>query len=187
MGTQQDLANALQQVESVLQRRPEAGIHDDAPATARWNGGTRVVVHHANGTQVPSDMPAELGGSGDQVTPGWLFRAGLASCAATSIALVAATRGITLSTLEVQAASRSDARGLLGMQDAAGAPVYAGPGDMQLRVRIGAPGVAPERLRALVADGCSRSPVPQAVQHATPLACTVDVVTGVEAGTGVAA
>ena len=72
-------------------------MHDDAPATARWQGGTpRRHVSHADGTQVPTDMPAELGGSGDQVTPGWLFRAGLASCAATSIVLAAAAEGIEL-------------------------------------------------------------------------------------------
>jgi uncharacterized OsmC-like protein len=60
-------------------------------------------------------MPSEVGGSGDQVTPGWLFRAGLASCAATRIAMAAAAEGIELATLEVRASSRSDTRGLLGM------------------------------------------------------------------------
>ena len=75
----QNLATALQRVEAVLRRRPEMGLQDDAPATARWESGLRFVASHANGTQLVTDMPAELGGSGDQVTPGWLFRAGLAS------------------------------------------------------------------------------------------------------------
>ncbi|MEJ7688909.1 MAG: hypothetical protein WKG52_19115, partial [Variovorax sp.] len=87
--TMQDIAAALQRVEAVLQRRPETGLHDDAPAAARWERGTRVVTHHASGAQMATDMPGELGGSGDQVTPGWLFRAGLASCAATSIVVSA--------------------------------------------------------------------------------------------------
>jgi uncharacterized OsmC-like protein len=171
-----DLAAALQHVEAVLRRTPEEGLHDDAPATARWQGGTRVVAHHANGTQVESDMPAELGGTGDRITPGWLFRAGLASCAATSIALAAATRGIALQVLEVKAASRSDTRGLLGMAGDDGQPVYAGPGELQLQVRIAAAGVPAERLRALVADGCRCSPIPNAVQHASPVALHVEVV-----------
>lgn len=166
---QPTIASALRRVESVLQRRPEAGLHDDAPATARWQGGTRIVASHANGTQVPSDMPSEFGGTGDQVTPGWMFRAGLASCAATSIVMVAAAEGVALDLLEVQAHSRSDTRGLMGMADATGTPVYAGPGEMQLQVRIAARGVAPERLRALVETGCGRSPIPNAVQRATPL------------------
>ena len=99
----QDIAAALQRVESVLRRRPDVGLHDDAPATARWERGTRVVASHANGTQVATDMPTELGGTGDQVTPGLAVPRGLASCAATRIALAAAAEGIELTALEVRA------------------------------------------------------------------------------------
>ena len=53
--TTQDIAAALQRAEAVLRRRPEVGLHDDAPATARWEFGTRVVASHANGTQMSSD------------------------------------------------------------------------------------------------------------------------------------
>ena len=173
--TTQDVATAVQQVQAMLRQRPEKGLHDDAPAMARWRGATRVVVGHANGTEVPTDMPRELGGTGDLITPGWLFRAGLASCAATSIALAAAARGIELSALEVRANSRSDTRGLLGMTDADGRPVPAGPGEMQLHVRIAARGEPAERLRALVTDGCRCSPIPNAVQQTTPLALHIDV------------
>ena len=171
----QEIAAALQRVQSVLLRRPSSGVHDDAPATARWDGGTRVLASHANGTQLATDMPGELGGSGDQVTPGWLFRAGLASCAATSIAMAAARQGIALATLELQACSRSDARGLLGMAGADGVSVNAGPSDLQLRVRIAAPGIAPERLRELVEQALRCSPIPCAVQSAVPMALHVDV------------
>ena len=59
----EDLAAALQRAETVLRRRPDMGLHDDAPATARWDGDTRVVASHANGTQVSTDMPGELGGT----------------------------------------------------------------------------------------------------------------------------
>ncbi|WP_439607360.1 OsmC family protein [Hydrogenophaga sp.] len=172
--TQQHLAEALQRVQAVLQRKPEAAWHEDGPATARWAGGTRVVAGHANGTQVPSDMPTELGGTGDLVTPGWLFRAGLASCAATSIVMAAAAEGIELSVLEVKATSWSDARGLLGMAGADGQPVFAGPADVQLAVRITARGMPPERLRALVQAAVGHSPIPSALQAATPLALRID-------------
>src|SRR5580658_2633578 len=143
--TAQTIAAALQRVEAVLRRRPEIGLHDDAPAIARWEGGTRIVASHANGTRMSTDMPSELGGSGDQVTPGWLFRAGLASCLATRIAMGAATAGIELTLLEVLASSRSDARGLFGMADVSGEPVGAGPCDVQLLVRIAAAGVAADK------------------------------------------
>jgi len=168
------LAEALQRVSAVLQRRPEAGLHEDVPALARWEGGTRCVALHPQGLQMATDMPCELGGTGDQVTPGWLFRAGLASCAATSILMTAATEGIALSRLEVRATSRSDARGLLGLADEHGVPVYGGPGDMGLQVQIAAPGVPAERLRALVERGLRNSPVPNAVQQATALALQIE-------------
>lgn len=170
-----DVGAALQRARAVLTRRPSAGLHDDAPATAYWENGTRVVARHANGAQVPTDMPAELGGSGDQVTPGWLFRAGLASCAATSIAMNAATHGIELTMLEVHASSRSDARGVLGMEGADGRLVYAGPCDVQLQVRISARGVAAERLRAVVEQSLRSSPIPTAVRDPVPMALRIEV------------
>jgi len=173
--TMQDLATAMQRVEAVLQRRPEVGLHDDAPAAARWEGGTRILASHANGTQLSTDMPGELGGTGDRVTPGWLFRAGLASCSATSIVMAAAAEGIALTALEVRASSRSDTRGLLGVPDVDGSPVNAGPRDLQLQVRIAAEGVSPERLRAVVENGMRRSPVPNVLPNATPLALQIDV------------
>ena len=120
-------------------------------------------------------MPAELGGTGDQVTPGWLFRAGFASCAATSIVMAAAREGITLQTLELRVSSRSDARGLLGMADESGQPVDAMPSNMQLHVRIAADGVSSERLRALAEQGIACSPIPRAVQHAVPFALHIDI------------
>ena len=175
--TMQALATALQRVEAVLRRRPEWGLQADAPATACWQGGTRVVTSHANGTSVTTDLPDELGGTGQLISPGWLFRAGLASCAATSIALLAAAEGIELSSLEVVAESRSDTRGLLGMTDAAGAVVAATPQALRLQVRIaatGVTGVTGERLRSLVAEACERSPIPRAAQCALPLQLQID-------------
>lgn len=171
----QDIAAAMQRVEAALERRPDMALHDDAPATARWQGGVRVESSHANGTRMLTDMPCELGGSGERITPGWLFRAGIASCAATSIAMSAAAEGIALGALEVRVGSRSDTRGLVGMADAEGRAVYAGPRDMQLVVRIAAEGVAAERLRALVETGVRRSPIPNATQNATPLALQIEV------------
>lgn len=167
----QEIAAAMRRVEAIMQRRPDAALHPEAPATARLEGGMRVVASHANGAQIATDMPDELGGAGNDVhvTPGWLFRAGFASCAATSIAMGAAAKGIELGSLEVVASSRSDLRGLLGMTDADGAPVYAGPRDVELVVRIRAPGVAHDRLRQLVEERYRCSPVSSGVASAMPV------------------
>ena len=171
----QEVAAAMRRVQSLLERRPGAGIHDDAPATARWETGTRVVSSHANGARLLTDMPTELGGSGDQVTPGWLFRAGLASCLATRIAMGAAAAGIELTELEVVASSRSDARGIFGMAEPSGERVGAGPLDVELRVRIGAHGVSPERLRSLVEESDRCSPVSTALRTAVTATLRVEV------------
>jgi uncharacterized OsmC-like protein len=171
----QEIAAAMQRVESVLTRRPAVGLHDDAPATARWQSGTRVASCHANGTVLLTDMPTELGGSGDQVTPGWLFRAGLASCLATRIAMGAAAAGFELSMLEVFAGSRSDTRGILGMTEASGEPVCAGPREVQVLVRVAAPGVSPQRLRTLIEESNRCSPISAAVRDAVPMALRIEV------------
>lgn len=173
--TIEEIAAAMHRVASVLKRRPATGIHDDAPATARWQTGLRVMACHANGTQMLTDMPAELGGSGDQVTPGWLFRAGLASCFVTRIAMGAAAAGIELTKLEVLASSRSDTRGLLGMADVSGEPVGAGPRDVQLLVKIAASGVSAERLRTLVEDSNRCSPISAAVRDSVSVALRIEV------------
>jgi uncharacterized OsmC-like protein len=174
--TMQDIATALQRVESSLKRRSAGGTHDDPPATARWQSGLRVASSHANGTQVLTDMPTALGGSGDQVTPGWLLRAGLASCLATRIAMSAAVKGIELTFLEVSASSRSDARGLFGMMEESGKPVGAGPRDVQLLVRISAPGVSADRLQDLVEDSDRCSPVAAALRDQISVAVRVEEV-----------
>jgi uncharacterized OsmC-like protein len=170
----QEIAAAMQRVEAVLKRRPEAALHDDAPAIARWESGTRVVSSHGNGTRLLTDLPTELGGSGDQVTPGWLVRAGLASCLATRIAMGAAAAGFELTTLEVSASSRSDARGIFGMLEVSGAPVGAGPRDVQVFVRIAAAGVSPERLRILIEESDRCSPVSAALRDVVPITLRID-------------
>ena len=86
----QYVADAMQRVEVVLRRRPDMGVHDDSPAIATLARQHAHRHQHANGIEIATDMPGELGGTGDQVTPGWLLRAGLASCTATRIAMSAA-------------------------------------------------------------------------------------------------
>jgi uncharacterized OsmC-like protein len=162
-------ASALQRLRAVLQRRPGTGLQDDSVAVAHWDGGLRMRVEHDGGASVVTDMSSELGGDGDGVTPGWLMRAGLASCAATSVLLAAAAQGVAPTRLEVVARSRSDARGLLGLCEAGGRPVESAPLAMRLEIRIAAPGVEPARLQALVDEALRGSPVPRTVLAETPL------------------
>ncbi len=174
----EQILKAMQRVRAVLGHRPGAGIHADEPATARWDGDLRIITRHANGTQIATDMPAELGGQGNHVSPGWLLRAGLASCLATRIAMEAAAAGILITRLEVMAKSTSDARGLLGLKDDRGEAVTPAPSEVELVVRIGtAADVAGKRLLALI-DASSRcSPVSAALERAIPVRLHVDIET----------
>ncbi|MGA7537814.1 MAG: OsmC family protein [Steroidobacteraceae bacterium] len=169
------IANALQRARAVFARRPQAAMHRDEPAIARWEQGMRVVSRHENGAQITTDMPRELGGEGDQATPGWLLRAALASCLATRIVMEAATRGIVLSRLEVVAASRSDARGLFGMADEAGERVLPAPCEIQLQVRIAATNIAAEVLHAAIEESYRCSPVSAALERAVPVSLRIEV------------
>lgn len=171
----QYVADAMHRVETVLRRRPDMGLHDDSPALASWRGSTRIVTGNGMGIEICTDMPSELGGTGDQVTPGWLMRAGLAACTGTRIAMGAAAAGIELTKLELRASSRSDTRGMLGMTESDGSPVGAGPQDVQLHVTIAANGVSAEKLRALVEESHRCSPVPCAIQEETPVGLHIEV------------
>src|SRR5687767_8980123 len=113
--TMRDIASSVERVRSSLRAQPDAGLHEDTPATAQWERGLRIVSRHPLGMELSTDMPRALGGTGEHVTPGWLFRAGVASCAASCIVMAAAAEGLELDELEVVANSRSDTRGLLGI------------------------------------------------------------------------
>ena len=170
-----DIRAAVARVETVLARRPDLGLHADTTAVARWDNDVSVITRHPNGIEVRTDMPPELGGKGEAVTPGWLMRAGLAACTVTCVALAAAARGIELETLEARAASHSDARGILGMKDADAVPVASAPREIELSVRLSAPGVPAEQLRQLVQDSRRCSAVLCALEDSVPLVLCVEV------------
>ena len=173
--TQREIAAALERMQSVLTRRPSAGLQADEPCQARWIEGMRVAARDRAGREVVTDVPAALGGDGSAVSPGWLIRAGLANCMASCIVLASAKAGVALERLEVDVASRSDARALFGMTDETGAPVFPGLRDLQMTVRIGARGAAPDELRGLVDAARTISPVQAAIEQAAPVAVRVEV------------
>lgn len=173
--TVEEIAASMERVSSALMRKPHAGLKDDAPATVRWAGGLRTVARSESGAEVATDLPVAIGGDDSAPPPGWLLRTALASCAVTRIAMEAATRGITLSTLEADATSRSDLRGLLGVPAPDGSAVSAGPLAMDLHVHISAPGVDADTLRALVAATPGVSPVTSAIEQPLAVGLHIEV------------
>lgn len=165
------IREALEGAVAFLSANPEKGRCTDKEATAVLEEGLRCRARSPDGASVVSDMPAGVGGAGSAPSPGWLLRAALANCDATVIAMRAARLGLTLTTLEVTVDSESDDRGLLGTDDR----VPAGPLLLRTRVRIGAAGVAPERLRELVEWAEAHSPVSDAVRRAVPTSTEIQV------------
>jgi uncharacterized OsmC-like protein len=171
----EQVAASIERVVTALRRKPHAGLHEDTPATVRWSGGLRTLARTASGAEVVTDMPAAIGGEDTAPTPGWLLRTALASCAVTRIAMEAASRGIVLHTLEADATSRSDLRGLVGVAEADGQRVSPGPLAMDLHVRIGATGVDAALLRELVASTTGCSPVTAAMEQPLAVGLHVEV------------
>jgi uncharacterized OsmC-like protein len=122
-------------------------------------------------------MPAALGGEGVAPSPGWYFRAAVASCLVTSIAMQAALRGIALKWIEVEARSESDARGMLGI-----APeVPPGPLRFRLTVTLEAHDTPSDVVRDLVETARALAPLSGALQ--APVEVVVEVRTPATSGT----
>lgn len=172
MNMQSHIRQSLLRAREAFDRRPSAALHEDSTAVAVWNGSLSTQLLHPSASNLGTDMPAVLGGSGGHPSPGWYFRAGVASCMATSIAMEAAMQGIALTRLEVEAHSESDSRGMLGT-----AQVSAGPLRFWLKVALESPDAPEETLRELVALADSRSPMAQGVRREIEVELTVDPLT----------
>jgi len=87
-GAPSGIGEALAKASAYLAAHPEEARYTDSIATARLGSGLRVVVVGSGAERVITDMPESVGGSGDGPSPGWLFRAALASCVATFAAML---------------------------------------------------------------------------------------------------
>ncbi|MBM4309012.1 MAG: OsmC family protein [Deltaproteobacteria bacterium] len=166
------IQQSIEGVIKYLSEHPDECRYTDKTATAVVEEGLRCRAEGASGATLISDMPKAIGGGGAAPSPGWLFRAALANCDATLIAMRAAQTGVTLTTLEVTVDSESDDRGLLGIDDT----IPAGALSMRTRVRIGAKNVAPKRIREIVEWAEAHSPVGDTVRRAVPSKTEVEIV-----------
>ena len=159
-----EIRESILSVRSALASNP-AGPAPDRPATAVMEDGLRCRAEGGDGWAIVTDMPVALGGEGSAPTPGWLIRAALASCAATTIAMRAAELEIALTMLEVTAESETDMRGLLGCGNGA----EPGPATARLRVEIEAERADRQRLEELVEWADRHSPVGDGIRRAVPV------------------
>ncbi len=163
---------AIENAIGYLSEHPEAARYTDSVVRASLGESLRVDVEGPNRERIVTDMPRGVGGLAEHPTPGWLFRAAMASCVASTVAMEAAREGIDLSSLDVEVDSESDDRGILGMDP----NTSAGPSSMRIRITAAAAGVDPQRLREVVTTGAGRCPVCDATKRSVD----VNVEIGIE-------
>jgi len=161
----QHIRSSIENAVRYLTEQPDEARYTDSAATAILEDGLRFRVAGPAGTSLITDMPESVGGGNAAPSPGWLFRASLASCVATLIAMESARDGIALEGLEVTVDSESDDRGILAID----ASVPAGPLSIRIQVRAQSPDSDPNALRAIIERGKSLCPVYDATTRVVPL------------------
>jgi uncharacterized OsmC-like protein len=165
-GIKESIENAV----NYLTEHPDEARYTDSFARASLDDALRVEVTGPDGLRIATDMMPGVGGRGEHPSPGWLFRAALASCVATTIGMEAAREDVTLRSLEVEVDSESDDRGILGMDGS----VPAGPLSTRITVRAAADGVDQQRLRQIVDRGAARCPVCDATKRAVDVSLEIE-------------
>lgn len=159
------IREAIEKATAYLREHPGDAVSTDTRATAVVQSGLRVSVTGPGNESVLTDMVPSVGGEGSGPSPGWLLRAGMASCVATLLAMRAAHLGQTLERVEVEVDSVSDDRGILGID----ASTPSGPLSVGIAIRVAAPSFERAQLEALVAWAVDHCPVVDAVRRAVPL------------------
>jgi uncharacterized OsmC-like protein len=166
------IATALETVTATITANPEKARAKYAPATATLADGLKCKVTGPSGETIVTDMGKAMGGEASAPNPGWYFRASIAACLSTAIAMNAARRGINLTALEVTVEADGDNRGILGMDET----VSAGHAALRTSVKIAAGNATPEQLADVVRFSEAHAPVGCTVRDAPPNALCIDVV-----------
>jgi len=159
------IRTALEGASAYLAEHPDEAAYTDSLATARVVDGLHVRVDGPNGEVLETDMPAAVGGAGSAPSPGWFMRASVAACVASLATMRAAQLGLTGFACEVEVDSRSDDRGILGLDPA----VPGGPLSMRIGLRMAADDAGQEALEELAVWAIAHCPVSDAVRRAIPV------------------
>lgn len=154
-----------------LTEHPEEAKYTDSEAVASLESGLRIKVRDPSGRTVETDMPKGVGGEETAPSAGWLFRAALAACDTTLIAMRAAMLGVELTDVQVTIDSESNDHGILGMDES----VPAGPLSVRTRVRVAAKNTEEKTLRDLVEWAIAHCPVCDAAKRAMPMMIDIEV------------
>lgn len=167
--TASQIKSSIENVVDYLRKNPSAARSKDSTAVAVLEEGLRCRAEGPHGAVVMTDMPAAIGGGGSAPGAGWYFRAALATCDATMIAMRCATEGVTLRKLEVTVDSDSDDRGLVGADETTPA------GPLVVRVHVRAVSDASvERFWEIIDWVDRHSPVGNAIRRAIPVTISIE-------------
>lgn len=164
------IRSAIERASNYLTEHPEAATASDSAATAVREDGLRFRVE-GPWASLTTDMAESVGGGASAPTPGWLLRAALAACDATTVAIEAARDGIQLTDLQVSVESESDFRGILGVDPS----VQPGPLSLRVGIRLAATDTTDDQLRAIVKRAESRSPVRDALVREVPMTTEIAI------------
>ncbi|MEA2476029.1 MAG: hypothetical protein QOF16_369 [Actinomycetota bacterium] len=158
------IATAIGDAVSYLTEHPDEAAYTDSPATATLEKGLKVTVVGSEGESLLTDMPTSVGGANSAPSAGWMMRAAVAACEATLIAMRAAQQGVSLSSVEVTVDSKSDDRGILGIDSS----VPAGPASVRVRVKVSGE-AADSDIKSVVEWAHEHCPVSDTVRRAIPM------------------
>jgi len=167
----ESIKRALEGAVGYLTANPHEARYRDGHARATLRDGLVVDVTGAAGEVLVTDMTTSVGGTASAPSPGWLFRAAIASCVTTLIAMRAASQEVAIESLEVTVDSESDDRGILGID----ASVPAGPLSVRVSVAVHASGVDGDLLREIARWGVEHCPVVDAVGRQVPVETLIEV------------
>jgi uncharacterized OsmC-like protein len=164
------IADAIRNATEYLTANPAEARSTDSAAVATLERGLQVRVVAPDGREIETDMTKGVGGEDSATSPGWLFRAALAACDTTLIAMRAAMLGVELTEVEVTIDSESNDHGLLGIDDS----VPAGPLSVRTRVRVAAKNADAQSVHQLVEWAVAHCPVCDATKRAVPMSLEID-------------
>jgi uncharacterized OsmC-like protein len=171
MSESERIGSAIHGAIEYLTQHPEEARYTDSEAVASLEKGLRVSVKDPAGRVVETDMSKGIGGEETAPSAGWLFRAALAACDTTLIAMRAAMLGIELTEAQVTIDSESDDFGILGIDDS----IPAGPLRVRTRVRVSARDTDEQVLRDLVEWAMGHCPVCDVTKRAVPVTIDIDL------------
>jgi uncharacterized OsmC-like protein len=164
------IADAIRNATEYLTTNPGEARYTDSAAVATLEGGLKVRVAAPDGREIETDMPQGVGGEDSAPSPGWLFRAALAACDTTFIAMRAAMLGVELTDVEVTIDSESNDHGILGIDES----VPAGPLSVRTRIKVAAKNADTQGVRELVEWAVAHCPVCDATKRAVPMSVEID-------------